>query len=436
MENRIATTIQVTGDCNLACTYCYQQHKNHHVIKIEDAKRFIDKLITNDQSFWRGYLDFESKGFVLEFTGGECLMHYKIVIELIDYFKQQCYNLHKPWVYCNSYFNIGTNGTIYNEEIADLIRRHPNKIFMSITVDGCKELHDQCRRFKNSNAPSYDIVVNNLQKYRELVDINNTKITIAPENLPFLSDSIYNLYKILKYTDVHANCVFEDVWSNEDPTILYQQLVKVSDFCIENFEELPPFSFFNEQMFRKEYTFNSAWCGGNGRMVFLQYDGRIYNCMRYGSATVGEEKSLPIGDIEHGITNTDLIQRMKAVTRNSMWDDECKNCSVAKGCADCLAYCYEQNGEWKKIKSICGMHKARSLANVYHWNRYYLQHNLPKVFLMHLSKEEALKIITLEEYKYLWSISNGRYIDNMIQRGETGETIEWICTQEFGNNSL
>ena len=44
------------------------------------------------------------------------------------------------------------------------------------------------------------------------------------------------------------------------------------------------------------------------------------------------------------------------------------------------------------------MHKARSLANVYYWNKYYKKNNIDKHFKMHLPKNEALKFISEDEY--------------------------------------
>lgn len=51
------------------------------------------------------------------------------------------------------------------------------------------------------------------------------------------------------------------------------------------------------------------------------------------------------------------------------------------------------------------MHKARSLANVYYWNKWYKQNGIDKVFKMYLPKEEALKIIDEQEYDMLAELS-------------------------------
>ena len=51
------------------------------------------------------------------------------------------------------------------------------------------------------------------------------------------------------------------------------------------------------------------------------------------------------------------------------------------------------------------MHKARSLANVYYWNKWYKQQGIDKKMKMWLPEEEALKIISKEEYDMLKKLS-------------------------------
>lgn len=411
-------SIQVTGDCNLACTYCYQTHKNTMMVDINKAKKFIDKIVENDQSFWNGYINFEENknGVILDFVGGEPLLNYKAVIELCDYFKQSCINHGKKWMYCNSYMNISTNGTIINKEITDLLNRHKGKITVSITVDGNKKLHDSCRRFKGSNNPSYDIVVKNLNKYRKYCNVISTKVTIAPKNLDYIAETAQNMWENLGFTYIASNCVYEDVWCKEDAKKLYWQLKKVADYLLEHRtpENDLYYGFFRDVLFHPEKDFCNSWCGGNGKMLFMQYDGLLFNCIRYSDTTTGKKGSLSIGNVEDGVVNTENVCLLKSITRDKYYDDQCRNCPVSKGCSDCIAYMYEVNGNFDtKIKSICDMHKARSLANVYYWNKYYIKNNIPQVFLMWLPTIEALGYIDPKEIDMLYKLSNGRYLDSL-----------------------
>ena len=51
-KERILTqtvTFQVTDDCNLACTYCYQIKKGKRKMSLETAEKMIDLLLTGEK---------------------------------------------------------------------------------------------------------------------------------------------------------------------------------------------------------------------------------------------------------------------------------------------------------------------------------------------------------------------------------------------------
>ena len=432
----ISITIQTTGDCNLACTYCYQHCKNTKAIDMAHAKKFIDAIIHNDQEFWQGYTDFADCGnIILSFIGGEPLMNYRAVIECCDYYAEQCKKYDKVDLYNKTIFDIGTNGTIINKEITDLIDRHKSRMNLSITIDGCEELHDACRRFKNTNAPSYQLIVKNMEEFKKhlcpMRPLDNTKITLAPENIDYLVQSTKNMFETLGFNKVPANCVFEKVWSFPDSIKLYKYLKEIADYFLEkdwDFDSFDysgeqghtpgkQFGFFCAEHFVPETDMQNSWCGGNGRMLFLQYDGKIYNCVRYSETSMGNpDRDLYIGHVDTGINMKDNIAFLRSASNETIMDDECKSCAVAKGCADCLAYNYEISGTFKKPKALCDMHKARSLANVYFWNKYYIKKGIDKFFFLHLPLSEAIKYVDEQELEMLLDLSNRRYIKYLQER--------------------
>lgn len=425
--DRLSVSIQVTGDCNLACCYCYQQHKNTQKVDIAKAKRFIQKIVKNDQKYFNGYIDFsKKKGIILDFVGGEPLINQKACIELGDYFKLCCIENNRLDFYDNSIIHLSTNGTIFNSELAEFLKRHGCKhVGVSITIDGCKELHDKCRRFKNSNQPSYDTVIENLHRFRQYTCVGATKVTIAPENLKYLAQSVPNMVDNLKFSYIAANTVYEDVWNFADSQELYKQLKQVADYLLE--KTVPNddiyFGFFAQDLFYPETDFCNSWCGGNGKMLFMQYDGTLFNCIRF--AETATERSLPIGDAENGITKKDNVCLLKSATRDKFFPTECKTCPIVRGCSDCIAYMYSVKGNFsERLKSNCDMHKARSLANVYFWNKYYIKNNLKDVFLMYLPIEEAVKYVGEDETNKLLDLSNNRCFESLVMaENQSEETL-------------
>ena len=110
-------------------------------------------------------------------------------------------------------------------------------------------------------------------------------------------------------------------------------------------------------------------------------------------------KQLPIyyGQVGKGLV-TDIIEKnnfelISNITRRSQSTDECFYCPIAKGCAWCSAYNYEEFGTPnKRATYICIMHKARALANVYYWNKLYKKLNINKTKVNYLSQIDIKNI--------------------------------------------
>ena len=138
-------TIQVTDNCNLACTYCYQINKQTHVIPLETGKKFIDQLLDGKFNDYCDYSD--SEGIILEFIGGEPFLEIDIISELTDYFIQGMIDRNHHWL--NRFrISICSNGTLYFQpKVQEYIRKHSHHLSFSISIDGNKKLHDACRIF-------------------------------------------------------------------------------------------------------------------------------------------------------------------------------------------------------------------------------------------------------------------------------------------------
>ena len=145
-------------------------------------------------------------------------------------------------------------------------------------------------------------------------------------------------------------------------------------------------------------------CGGNASMLALDPDGRCFPCIRYMESSLGNEvEPIIIGDVYNGVMATqkqcDWVDCMKCVDRRTQSTDECFYCPIASGCAWCSAYNYQETGSIdKRVTYICEMHKARCLANYYHWKRVYAKRGKGEKMSLNVPKEWALEIISEEEY--------------------------------------
>lgn len=67
-------TFQVTEDCNLRCTYCYQINKTHNNMTFETAKKYCDLLLEGKAPYLLDENNEYPKGAIIEFIGGEPLL--------------------------------------------------------------------------------------------------------------------------------------------------------------------------------------------------------------------------------------------------------------------------------------------------------------------------------------------------------------------------
>jgi len=405
-------TIQVTDACNLACTYCYQINKHTHVMPLEVGKKFIDDLLDGKYDNYCDYSDTEA--IILEFIGGEPFVEIGLVSDLTDYFINSMIERDHPWL--NRYrISICSNGTLYfKPEVQKYIRRHLKHLSFSISIDGNKRLHDACRVFPDGRG-SYDIAIAAVEHYMNEFQGNmGSKMTIAPENVSFVCEAVKGLIE-KGYTEINLNCVYEEGWTEEHARTLYSQLKELADYMIENrLYENVFVSIFDEKNFMPMMQDDlQNWCGGTGSMLAVDWKGDLYPCIRYMESSLGTEiEPLCIGNIYDGILSTErhcqICQEMNSVDRRTQSTDECFFCPIAKGCSWCSAYNYQCFGTVnKRATFICIMHKARSLANAYYWNKVYRIANPSARFKIWLPKEDALKIISEDEFALLKFLESG-----------------------------
>ena len=404
-EGVFDVTFQVTDGCNLRCSYCYQIAKKTHMLSFEDAKKFVDMLLSGEENPY--YKPEGVAGFVFNFIGGEPLINMELIEQITDYVISAMIQMRHPLLF-RTRFSICCNGTLY---FSDAFQKYLNKFrpwfSLSISIDGNKELHDRCRVFPDGSG-SYDMAVAAAKHYKELISLfPSTKLTLSPANVEFLFPAVKNLLDI-GYVEIIGNPAFEKGWELKHARIYYRQLMKLADYLFDNdlddkvyisfFEEQKGGSFFQPYDFSKPHDLEN-WCGGNGRMIAINHTGRIYPCLRdMEDALGGEVPPIVIGDVEHGLGYTqeqlDLIDELQAINTKTQSSEECINCPIGKGCSWCQAYNYQDSGCLNhRATYICWMHKARCLANEYFWNRYYEKYGMSDHFVNYMKPEwiEALQ---------------------------------------------
>ena len=126
-----ALCLHIAHDCNLACRYCFAEEGEYHgrraLMSYETGKQALDFLIANSGN---------RRNLEVDFFGGEPLMNWKVVKDLVRYGREQ-EKIHDK----NFRFTLTTNGVLLNDEIMEFCNKEMANVVLSI--DGRKEVNDK-----------------------------------------------------------------------------------------------------------------------------------------------------------------------------------------------------------------------------------------------------------------------------------------------------
>jgi uncharacterized protein len=149
--------LNVTNQCNLACTYCYEYGED----------KIVDTAHGRQAKFMSGDTARESVDFLLResgrvahltFFGGETLLNFPVLRSTIAYARARAAEAGKEID-----FSLTTNATLLRPEIIEFLAE--NQVGVTISIDGPQDLQDKFRVFHNG-AGSYDVVA---PKIKELL---------------------------------------------------------------------------------------------------------------------------------------------------------------------------------------------------------------------------------------------------------------------------
>ncbi|WP_303868610.1 radical SAM protein [Acetobacterium wieringae] len=121
LKQRVLIVLWTTGRCNLACKYCYAGSTH-----IKEDMDFETAAQTLDL--------FSDCVMKVQFAGGEPLLNYKLVCQIVDYVQTKGYDVS---------FQMQTNGTCITPEIAAGLKKM--KIALGVSLDGPPDVNEFSR---------------------------------------------------------------------------------------------------------------------------------------------------------------------------------------------------------------------------------------------------------------------------------------------------
>lgn len=344
-----ALCLHIAHDCNLACRYCFAEEGEYKgrraLMSYEVGKKALDFLIQNSGN--RHNLE-------VDFFGGEPLMNFDVVKQLVEYGRKQEKIYNKKFR-----FTLTTNGILLNDEIVKFLNQEMSNVVLS--MDGRKEVNDAMRPSRNKKG-SYDIILPKFQKVAESRNQDNYYVrgTFTHHNLDFSQDVLHLAdlgFKQISVEPVVAQLEEDYAIQEQDLPIVFEEYDKLAKAMIQRKKDGKDFNFFH---FMIDLTGGPcvakrlSGCGSGTEYLAVTPWGDLYPCHQF----VGTDEFL-MGNVEEGLKNTTLRDEFKQC--NVYAKEKCKECFAKFYCSGgCAANSFQFHGNINDAYDIgCELQRKR-----------------------------------------------------------------------------
>ena len=335
-----ALCLHVAHTCNLNCQYCFasqgKYHRERALMPFEVGRQAIDFLIAHSGT--RTNLE-------VDFFGGEPLMNWEVVKQIVAYARSQ-----EPVHHKNFRFTLTTNGVLVDDEVIEFANREMSNVVMSL--DGRKEVHDRLRK-DYAGRGSYDLIVPKFQKFAKARGDKSYYIrgTFTHNNTDFTND-IFHMAD-LGFTELSMEpvvCAPGDPYAltEEDMPVLFAQYELLAKEMLRREKEGRGFTFYHYML---DLTHGPciykriSGCGSGTEYMAVTPWGELFPCHQFVN-----EPEYSLGNVWDGVTNEKMRDEFKLC--NAYARPDCKDCWAKLYCSGgCPANAFHATG------SIRGVHE-------------------------------------------------------------------------------
>lgn len=329
-----ALCLHVAHTCNLTCDYCFasqgKYQGEHALMSFEVGKQALDFLIANSGN---------RKNLEVDFFGGEPLMDWDVVKQLVNYARSVEKQHNK-----NFRFTLTTNGLLVDDDVIEFANKEMHNVVLSL--DGRKEVHDKLRRTVGGHG-SYDVIVPKFQKFVQ--SRNNTgyyvRGTYTHDNIDFTKD-IFHMAD-LGFTELSMEPVVCDpkepyALTEADLPVLFEQYEILAKDMLRREKEGKPITFYHYMI---DLTGGPCvykcvtGCGSGTEYMAVTPWGELFPCHQF----VGDP-AYSLGDIWKGVTHPEVQDKFRKC--NAYARPDCKGCWAKLYCSGgCAANAYHATGD-------------------------------------------------------------------------------------------
>jgi len=316
-----ALCLHVAHDCNLRCGYCFAGTGpfggKRALMTQEVGERAIDFLLTASQN---------RKHVEVDFFGGEPLLNFAVVKELVEYGKRKAEKMGKIIK-----FTVTTNGVLLNEDIQEFL--NANDMSVVLSLDGRREINDRMRPFANGQG-SYDMIKD------KMIDFANSRNqkdyylrgTFTRHNLDFANDVKHLAelgFKEISVEPVVADAKYDYAFKEEDLPVLKEQYEELTRYYWDAYKNGRGFNFFHFNIDLNHgpcLPKRLSGCGAGHEYLAVSPEGDLYPCHQF----VGREQ-YKIGNVYNGLERKEVAREF--LNSHVLNKEECRSCWARYYCS-------------------------------------------------------------------------------------------------------
>jgi len=304
--------LSLTHRCNLSCKYCYSGRSFKKDMSLVTAQKIVN--FTMDIAPPEQRIEFS-------FFGGEPLLRFDLIKEIVDYIHQKERNNGK-----SVSLSITTNGTLLTQNILDFFIE--KNIDLCLSIDGPQHVHNLNRCYRDGRG-SFNDVLKILGMAIKQLDNVQVNAVFSPDTIDFLLESV-TFFISFGVSVIHLNPNICTSWTESTYSKFRDIYAKIAHHYIQSYEygQEIAINLIDSKiivLLKGGYEITDK-CGMGQTEFGFAPSGNIYPCERL----IGEDNNSAtcLGNIHTGIE----LMCCSLLKHRGNNNEECKTCDLQKFC--------------------------------------------------------------------------------------------------------
>lgn len=344
-----ALSLIMSEECPFRCVYCIHFANSKHYYNKEKMMTFeIAKASINN--YVKLLIENGETNFYINFGGGEPLLNYPVIAEILPYIKQ-CEDLYGIKIK----LGINTNLSLLTKEIAETLIRY--NVEIATSLDGTKEGNNKVRLSKDLSG-TYDSIIHGFNILKELNHpLDGFAMTVTEANLSDVDTGIIDWASSLGMTEVRIDIDVVGI-VNRPTSEVVDRLTRIRQYAAE--KGISVIGFWSrpaENLGLLPEEEDIGFCGGErGNSLCIAPSGQVFPC-GYSNYQLGNYNDIPT------IYNNDAYAKLLENRDLKNQPEKCKECPIFGFCrGGCLITKEANQKTTEKQTAMCELYVEMTKA--------------------------------------------------------------------------